>query len=694
MPGEFRLGEWLVRPQLNLLVRGEHEVSVEPKVMDVLVYLAENAGEVLPKERIIGVVWADAFVGDEALTYSISELRKALSDDARSPRFIQTIPRRGYRLIAPVSFPEPEPDPQPPRSMTALFVSAAVVVLAIVALFLWRGPSASSDDPAPQSVRFHERPPGVTFGPVDTLALSPDDKHLAFTGLENGERRLWVRPLDSFSAYALDDTENAFHPFWSPDGREIGFFADHSLKAIDVADGIVRVVSRTDGWNGSWSTTGQILIRVHSSREPGFWVVSASGGEPEILKLHQTGTTNAGQFLASSPRFFPDGNRFLSFQGDWSIWLSDLSSRTARLLIDNSTGAVPVGPDLVVFSRDNLLLAQTFDTTSEQLTGSALTITDGVMPRRWHSSYFDATPEYLAYRVEASRQEQLVWLDREGRRLSTVGEAAPYLQISLSPDEEKVVATLDPSGTFKTDLHLIDLITEVTSRLTTRQDYDADPVWHPDSDRIAYSTGLEGGSVRVLHTGEAQDEHLFSVEGAKDGPDLETKAEDWSSDGKTLLVRGPANRVSRVSLDSMSSRLWLDSEGLVDQCKSSPNGRWIAYGSNESGNWEVYVASFPEFGRKQQISRGGGVQPRWRSDGRELFYLSQDGRMMSVPVTASNDELQLDPPEPLFQSEIRIDPGVDQYAVTRDGRRFLVIQPLASEEPIAVIKNWRAGLQF
>lgn len=154
-----------------------------------------------------------------------------------------------------------------------------------------------------------------------------------------------------------------------------------------------------------------------------------------------------------------------------------------------------------------------------------------------------------------------------------------------------MAATLDPLGTFETDIHLIDPSTGVTSRLTNRQEYDADPVWGPDSDRIAYSTGLEG-LVRLLSIGEARDERLFKVDKPEDRPNQQTKAEDWSGDGKTLLVRSPGNRVFQVSLDTMSSKLWIESEGHVDQCKFSPDGHWIAYGSNKSGTWEVYVAAF------------------------------------------------------------------------------------------------------
>lgn len=702
--GRFVVGEWQVKPTLNLIEKGKNHRRLEPRVMEVLVCLAQNPGRVLSKEDFLASVWQGAFVGDEALAYSISELRKALGDKARDPSYIETIPRRGYRLIAPVSTIEEE-DAVILKSRAGKISSASsrlpvalgILALAIVFLFFWKGSTGNLDPHSPKSIRFHIRPPGVSYEFPDTVALSPDDKHLAFTGVKDGKRLLWVRPLDSFSAYFLAGTQGAFAPFWSPEGKTIAFFADRQLKTVNLTDRIIRVLANVDGWGGSWSVNGEILITLPSVFAPGFKVVSAAGGEPRILQLDQGASDEgkrktAGLHWLFSPHFLPDGNHFLFTDGrDLSLWLADLSSKKAGLLLSNSAKAVPVWPNLLVFFRENHLFAQPFDIASHQLIGSALKIADGVRSADWSLSYFDATGENLSFLVETSARERLVWLHRLGEELSTVGEPSSYFQVSLSPDEKTVAVTLRGSGMWESDIWLIHLESEVMSRLTTQEGFEVDPVWSPDSDRIAYST-MPARSVRLKEIGKSRDEHFFKVR----APDTGTFVDDWSRDGENFLVRDGKGRVFQVSREDGMSKLWLDSGATVDvdQCKFFPEGNWIAYSSNESGSWEVYVASFPEFGRRQQVSKNGGAQPRWSWDGREIFYLSLDGHMMAVPVLSSNDRLRFGPPETLFQTQVRVRPIIDQYAVTRDGSRFLVIQSLIDEEPIALIKNWRADLEF
>ena len=694
----FLVGEWRVDPSLNLIENGDTR-RLEPRVMEVLVFFAQHPNEVLSKDEILEAVWAGDFVGEEALTYSISELRKALGDTARDPSYIETIPRRGYRLIAPVSFSEKEPSKSwrfPPvmsRSMIPLLVMLAVIVFALASLFLWRGLVGTDGDAALESVRFHVRPPGVTYGMVDNVALSPDDKYLAFTGLKDGKRLLWIRPLDSFTAYSVAGTEGATAPFWSPDGRAVGFFADRALKTVDVKDGTVALLSKVDGLAGTWGVGGSILVTMIPSRgESPIMSVSTDDGRAQPVQLSPFEDHEEDLLpFPISLRFLPGGEHFLfSDNNDYSLWLADLVSKEMRPLLNTSTAkAVPVRPNLLVYSKDNVLLAQPFDMRTHTFTGSAVRIADGLRSFRWFHSYFDATGENLAYRVESSRQEELVWVDRQGHRLSSVGEPASYLQIRLSPDERRIAVTLDPRGSWDLDIWVLDLESGVQSRLTDREGMDVDPVWSPDSTRIAYSTGYDN-SVRLREIGEAGDEHFFQVGSSE----IESKPDDWSSDGSTLLVRGPENKVFQTFYPSGTSRLWLDAKAKVDQCRFSPDGKWVAYGSDESGRWEVYVAAFPRFGRKQQVSKGGGGQPVWRDDGRELFYLTEDGHIVSVPITQSGNRLEFGPPEPLFQSEVRVDFNVDQYAVSEDGQRFLVIQPLADEEPIALIKNWRANLEF
>lgn len=692
----YEFGEYRLASGDRLLFRNGEEIRLTPTLFEILQVLLENSGHIVQKEHLLEKVWPDRFVEEGNLTRNICTLRRILQDDPENPRYIETIPRRGYRLISPVTLSEEEAPNSPghhrPISKSVpikLLLALGVGALAILSLFLWEGSLARGDDPGEQSVRFHVNPPpGMTYGMWDTVALSPDNKHLAFTGIREGKRLLWIRPLDSFSAFAVAGTQDAMSPFWSPDSRKIGFFVGHQLKTVDLASRVVKILCKGDGISGAWSRRGEILVTIPSFYEPGFRIVSAETGELKILKLDQMIMLDKiadgmQRPWLCTPRFLVDGNHFV-FRRQGSVWISDLSSRKARVLLRNSSLAVPVNPDLMVFSRDNLMMAQFFDTASQQLAGSPVTITDDLRPTRWPFSYYDVTDENLAYRVRTARKEQLVWLDRQGRRLSAVGQPASYVQLRLSPDERKVAVTLDPNESWDTDIWLMDLDSGILSRLTNRPGQDADPVWGPTSDRIVYTTGQ---SIRLNEVGRSEDKQLFSR-------NLEAYVDDWSRDGKTLLLRGPNNRVFYLDVESRSPKSWLNSGAWVDQCQFSPDGQWIAYGSHESGNWEVYVASFPEFRHKQQISNGGGVQPVWRSDGSELFYLRYNGNVTAVPVLNLSDHLRFGRPEILFHSEVPVDPVVDQYAVTKDGQRFLVIRPVEDEEPIALVKNWRANLKF
>jgi Tol biopolymer transport system component/predicted Ser/Thr protein kinase len=591
------------------------------------------------------------------------------------------------------------------RKSRERFAWAGFAVCALLAFLFAFGYVRRAPRPAP-AVRSSILLPEKHF--LNFLALSPDGAHLAFmASTPGGTRTLWVRSLDGLTAQQLPGTDNADFPFWSPDGRSIGFFADGKLKRIEASGGpaVVLCDAAPNGIGGTWSRQGVILFAHPAapiSRIPD------SGGTPTpVTRLDTARHETTHRY----PSFLPDGVHFLYAAANLSgapddpanlIRVGAIDSKVDKPLIPAYSNTI-LARDHLLFERDGSLFAQRFDAKRLAATGALVTIAERIAMNTffWRDAVFCAAENgTIAYGTAASVPSQLLWFDRFGRQTGTVGEAAFHLsgetggvgRLRISPDGRQLATTvLDPS-TRVSDVWLYDLARGVRTRFTSGSKSNADPVWSPDGSIIVFDSNRlhQGDLYRKPTHGAGGEEPLLEGEGQR-------IADDWSPDGRFLALelREPKGD-RRVSLSILS----LAGDGKLTtffrrginngDARFSPDGRWLAYTSEESGKNEIYVAPFPGPGGKWQVSAGGGVQPRWRRDGKELFYLSADLSLMSVEMRASGATLEPGAPKMLFEPH----PLPNFFDAAADGERFLMISSgVEQSPPITLLQNWTAGIK-
>jgi Tol biopolymer transport system component len=515
-----------------------------------------------------------------------------------------------------------------------------------------------------------------------SLAISPDGRTIVYEATGDDGSRLWLRPLASATARPLDGTENASLPFWSPDNRSIGFFADSKLKRIDVDTGAVQSLATATltPVGGTWSRDGTILF-----------APNVAGG---VFRVRDTGGDAALVGPGMTPQLLPDGRRFLSSVTSQGVYLSDIDGSPAPRKFDGLGKAWVTAPGQMLYLRGGTLYAQPFDEQRLALTGQAVKVAERVVsPDGYVPAVSVSAAGAIAYRSGPAplRQRQLIWFDRSGVEIGRVGDVSGQ-GASLSPNGRFVAVSRQVDG--NNDVWLLDTRTAVPSKFTSHPSGDQSPLWSPDGRRIVFAsirTGVVDLYVKSLAGGS--EEVLLATSANK-------SASDWSRDGRYLLYR--SNELE-TGFDIWALPLQgagkpfavLRTEfGERDGQFSPPDAKWIAYESNRSGVSEIYVHPFPGPGREQQVSIGGGAQVRWRSDGRELFYVALDGRLMAVPVDRPNaDTIDTGAPVPLFQTRLGdvLQPALaQQYVAAADGQRFLV--STVRQEPtssINVILNWR-----
>ena len=582
------------------------------------------------------------------------------------------------------------------RELIAWGVAGAALLAALLALVLpplWRAPQEA---PA-AATRFLITQPGegeVSGAPV----ISPDGRRAVLVVRDAaGKQSLWLRPLDALDAQQLAGTEAGGQPFWSPDGRSIGFIAAGKLKKIDVSGGTAQTLSDAASVGGAWNREGVIVFS--RSATEGLYRVPAAGGTPEPLT---TLDKSRNEYVHAWPHFLPDGRHFLYVAGTSpreksAVFLGSLDSKPPRLLLDVESSVAYAPPGHLLYALEGTLVARPFDADSLELTGEAVPVVKqlGFTQGNARAHFSVSETGTLLYRPSAAAADtQLVWFDRAGKQLDTVGAAGHYSDIRLSPDGKRVAFQRLDKENGASDVWLIELARGTTSRLTFDPANDGDAVWSPDGGRIVFSSTREGlpNLYQKLSSGAGGEELLLKTEDDK-------IANDWSPDGRHVLY----NAMSRQSSDLWVLPLFGERRpepfARTDFQESggrfSPDGRWIAYTSDESGRFEVYVQSFPASGGKWQVSNGGGGSPRWRRDGRELFYLSADGKLMAVEVDGSSDTFEARVPRPLFEPRVGAISGDSPYDVAADGRRFLV-KVLVEETvpaPVTVVLNWTADLK-
>jgi len=536
--------------------------------------------------------------------------------------------------------------------------------------------------------------------PTNNLALSPDGHTLALVAYwdQNSKYMLWTHPLGGRGATPVPGTEDASHPFWSPDSRSIAFFAEGKLKKVDLfSGGSAQVLcDAPHGRGGAWNRDGTILFTPDFFN--GLYRLSLAGGIPE-----QVTKPDAVRFEASHrwPVFLPDGRRFLYLAANFSghfesneIFLGSLDSNEKRPIVSASSNVAYADPGYLLYMRDNALVAQRFDSGKYILSGEPRTISDEVQ-------YFPQTDLALfgvagratlvAQTGRGAAKSQLTWFNRNGGMTGAIGTPGGFANPNISPDGRRLAFEQTDKDGRHVDIWIHELATNGTTRFTFGPGLNEIPVWSQDGKRIAY------GSSRKLNF-SAYQKNADGSGSEREIADLGGQAEgiwDWSRDDKYLLARKD-NELWYLALPDFQAKPYLQPKWIVRNAQFSPDGKWVAYSSNETGNWEVYVSPFPNGTSKWQVSRGGS-EPRWRRDGKELFYLSAEGKMMAAPVRLGTS-FEAGPPVALFQTHLRQPISAQDmfsYDVSSDGQKFLintkVDEPNAA--PLSVILNWASEME-
>jgi len=560
--------------------------------------------------------------------------------------------------------------------------------------------------PVAEVVRFQVPPAAKTSFDV-YLALSPDGRRLAFTatGAEGGSR-IWLRDLDTLEARPLNGTEGAQSIIWSPDSRFIAFGQGQQLKKVDIAGGPPQTLcqSATTVGSGAWSPSGVIVFGGRGGGS--IQQVSEAGGTPAPV------TPPVGGFH-TFPSFLPDGRHFIYFRSasgvpeKIGIYLGSLDSKPDQQnptrLVATGFGAVYAadpkgGLGRVLFLRDGSLMAQPFDAARLALAGEAVPVAEHVGSTNQYGSFTVSRDGVLAYRTGGAGIIQLTWVDRDGKPLGPVGEPGSYISLAVSPDGTR--AAVRRPGT--PDLWLLDLMRGVSTRFTFAPQLNDNPVWSPDGSQIVFRSNRSSNGkfdlYRKLSNGTGDDELLFRS-------DQDKTPTGWSRDGRFLLYESvdPKTAIDLWVLPMEGDRKpipFLRTEFNERLGAFSPDGRWIAYISTESGSREVYVRPFGPPGRegssgaatgKWQVSKGGALaaRPNWRADGKELYYRAPSGALMAVEVTTS-PTFQVGASRRLFDLLGNLDADLPA-----DTKRFLVGMPQqdAGPQTITVVLNWQAGLR-
>jgi Tol biopolymer transport system component len=576
------------------------------------------------------------------------------------------------------------------RAWTPWIVAGLLAAAFAAALF-----TSSFRAPArPQEMRLEITTP-ATVDPT-SFAISPDGRQLVYPGSAEGRRRLYLRSLDATEAHPLAGTEWATYPFWSPDGRSIAFFgADGKLRRIEVSGGPPTVLGQGQpGLGGSWSAGGTVLFAPFAAGP--LLRVPASAGEP--VPATKVGT---GQLGHSFPAFIGDSTQFLFYvrgsdeiQG---IYIGSLDSADTRRLTPADTPGLYTSQGWLLFGSQGKLVARRFDPARGELSGDPITLSDSLASTPF--GLFVARPfsasntGHVVYRVGGPVTTQLTWFDRSGRALGSIAtpERAEPANPSLSPDGSRVAFDRTLQG--NTDIWLVD--GERLTRLTSDPAVDQFPIWSPRGDRIIFGTTRSGGQSLYQKRSRAEG----SEEPLLEGPPPLKAPTDVSPDERFLLYfrvdPTTATDIWVLPLKGGEKPFpFLNTSFAEVWGQFSSDGRWVAYQSNESGQWEIYVRPFPGSGGQWLISTAGGVYPRWASDGKELCYIDPTGKLMAVTIGVKNDALEVGRPGALFQTHI-LGGGTNmvgrnqQYDVAPDGRFLINVlndEPLSSS--LTMLLNW------
>jgi eukaryotic-like serine/threonine-protein kinase len=583
----------------------------------------------------------------------------------------------------------------PGRSRERLaWVVAAVAVFGLVGISVALVWQRSLEAPPLASQLMITAPDEARFtSDIFGQSISPDGRQVVFSAIKaGGPPLLWLRSFESGTARPLAGTEEGSSPFWSPDGKSIAFFAHGKLKRIDLASGSPQILADAPlGLGGSWSPKG-VIVFVPNLASPVFRV-SANGGRSAPV-THFSERTR--EYIHSSPFFLPDGTHFLLYVSslESGIYVGSIESQDITFIARSETAATYAAPGYLLFVNGTTLMAQAFDAERLSTRGDPSRVVDRVSRFISSAGFSAANNGVLVVRSSAPSSTELVWANRAGARLGVVGPPGEYGEIALSPDETQVAFSRAESS--PPDVWIQDLRRPIKSRLTSSASVDNVPVWSPDGRTVAFASEQGGGGLDIYQRPANQsepDQPLLKL----NAPPIMFPA-DWSPDGRYLMYyrTHPQNQNDVWVLPLFGERkpvAILQSEFNEWQAQFSPDGNWIAYVSDQSGSPQVYVQAFPMQTGTWPISTAGGTQPRWRRDGKELFYLAPDRKLMAVTVKASTT-FEADIPRPLFETTLDVTQFRQTYAVSADGNRFLLNASIdTGTPPLTVVLNWPALLK-
>jgi eukaryotic-like serine/threonine-protein kinase len=593
------------------------------------------------------------------------------------------------------------------RSRLAMAIAGAAATVAVAVAIVVLSTASDRARAPVRTVVLPAEGTEISGGPASPqAAISPDGTRIVFSAFDaNGRMRLYLRPLDALEPRPIDGTEEGELPFWSPDGQSIGFFSnDGKLKKISLNGGSAQTLCNVTGalqprGGATWNRDGVILFSAGASLS--LERVPAAGGVPEAVTSFDSHRARAHMW----PAFLADGRRFLFLVTSddptvRGIHVGSLGSRETTRLVDTMVGAAFAPPNFVLFVRDGTLLAQPLDADALRLTGEPTPVAERIAynpaGNLGRAAFTVSDTGVLVYRagdVSGLAMAQLTWLDRTGAVLGTIGQPGRRRAFDLSPDETRVAVSLfDPRGR-QNDIWVVDATGASRTHVTTDPADDVEVKWSPDGERLVFASARRPLiSMYVKSVAAATGEQLVV-----DSP-VHNIPTDWSADGRSLIYtaadpKGGSDLWTIPMTGDRTPRPLVRTAADETYAQLSRDGHWLAYTSNESGANEVYVQPFPPSGPQWQVSRNGGSEPHWRGDGHELYYISASQKLMAVEVkTGATFESRA--PVELFQMPGRNVGEANGYAVSRDGRRFVVDRVVEQTGvAITVVVDWQQRLK-
>jgi eukaryotic-like serine/threonine-protein kinase len=705
----YTFGPFEFEPNSGSLRKYGVRLKLQRQPAQILQALLEDSGKAVSRSDLHSRLWPQATFGDcdQGLNVAIRKLRDALGDSADQPSYVATEAGIGYRFIAPVVngglSSEPPEKPVPPPSaaiephrnwnnwarVAIPLCSIGVLLIVFVVLRFWAGRPMALQAVIPFPLGLHL----VTNGENAGLALSPDGSAVAFSAIgATGQPMLWLRRLDSLTPAPIPGTETGAFPFWSPDGGKLGFFTDLELRQVDLSTGRVSLICAVESGRGAaWTGDGDIVFA--PSTRTAIYKISQNGGQPTLL-THLDGekfTTHRW------PSLLPDGKHFVFVAARHdkpepaALFLGSLDGSQERFIAEADTNAIAV-PGALLFLSGGKLLVQRFNQFTAALDAGATVVAEGVDydSGLWLAAVASGRDSLLfRRRAESGSQQTISWFDARGERLADAGAPGTYREVALAPNGRDVAVVCgDPD----VNLCIVGSNGAVTNIANTPT--AGSPAWSPDSSRIAYSVHDSTGSRTVI-------KELANAEPARVLRSVGPLS--FHPNGQQLLVTRRAERDTRgVGLNVLDLRTGVEAEyvppepGLVTvSAQFSTDGRWVAYTSRASGADAVYVTSFPRPSLKYRVSRGFGNSPRWRGDGRELYFLGSGQAIEAVTISRRGEGLLFGAPRTLFRPQIFPSPwDLNSWDVSRDGSKFVINTVRTSDSSLVVVTNWRQMVRF